>query len=192
MYKEFSEKELIELANQLSCPRGKNGLAVADQMNKSNISMTLATVQEMNLLELELSELMKEEAERKNDQFIVNGAATFSLYDGVKLPFDNNTFDVIFTVNTLYFWADPIQLLNDLYRVLKKGGTCYITFAQKKFMQGLPFIKDEFTMYDNNDVEVLITKTPFELVRFVDKSELVKSKTGEEVTRDYTIVHLRV
>ncbi|MBL4651138.1 MAG: class I SAM-dependent methyltransferase [Aureispira sp.] len=219
MDKEFSEKELNELAKQLSCPSGKTGLAVAEQMNKSNISMTLATIEESDLKDgqfvlelghgngehldlifhqaldlhyfgLEVSKLMKEAAERNNDVFLINEWATFSLYDGLKLPFDEDIFDVIFTVNTIYFWTSPIQLLKDIHRVLKKGGTCYITFAQKKFMQGLSFTKNEFTMYDDNDIVTLISKTPFKLIDIINKSEQVRSKTGEVVKRDYAIVCL--
>lgn len=219
MHKEFSEKELNELSQQLSCPSGENGLAIAERMDKTNISMTLATVQALHLTDgqfvlelghgnaghlelvfqqaldiqyfgLEISKLMKEVAERKNRTLVSNGSATFSLYDGMKMPFDDSIFDVIFTVNTLYFWTSPIQLLNNLYRVLKKRGTCYITFAQKKFMQGLPFTKNEFTMYDNKDIEALVSKTAFELKSILNKSEKIKSKMGEMVQRDYAIVCL--
>ena len=49
MHKEFSEKELNELSQQLSCPSGENGLAIAERMDKTNISMTLATVQALHL-----------------------------------------------------------------------------------------------------------------------------------------------
>jgi SAM-dependent methyltransferase len=212
----FSEKEL---AKQLSCPSGKNGLAVAQKMDESNISMTFATIQEISLnneqfvLELghgngghlglvfdqaleiqyfglEVSKLMKETAEQKNNVFVRNGSATFSLYDGIKIPFDDKTFDIVFTVNTLYFWGNPVQLLNDIHRVLKKGGCCYITFAQKKFMEGLSFTKNKFIMYDNEEVEVLVSQTPFKLKSMINKSEKVKSKTGEVVNRDYAIVCL--
>jgi ubiquinone/menaquinone biosynthesis C-methylase UbiE len=217
MDKNFLKKELAE---QLSCPSGSNGLAVAKKMNESNISMTLATIQEMGLTDgqfvlelghgnaghlakvfsqasdlhyfgLEISVLMKQEAERQNNQLLRNGSATFSLYDGLKLPFDDNTFDIIFTVNTLYFWKKPVELLNDMHRVLKKGGICFITFAQKKFMQGLSFTKNKFTMYDNNDMKALVSNTPFELIEIINKSEQVKSKTGEMVKRDYTIFCLK-
>lgn len=219
MQKEFSKKELDQLAQQLSCPTGEHGIAVGEKMNASNISMTLATIKELSLkdgqfiLELghgnaghldkvleqasnlhywgiEISELMKEAAERKNNQFIIDGLATFSLYDGLKLPFGEDTFDVIFTVNTIYFWKQPVQLLHELYRVLKRGGTCCITFAQKDFMEGLSFTKGRFEMYNNDDIKTLIAKTPFELKDIINHSEQVKSKTGEQVQRTYSIVYL--
>lgn len=220
MSKVFSKKELNELAQQLNCPSGEHGRAIGERMNTSNISMTLTTVEiiglkdEQSILELghgnaghlskvleqaqnlhyvglEISELMKEEAKRKNNQFIVDGLATFSLYDGLNLPFLEDTFDVIFTVNTIYFWKQPIQLLHEIYRVLKRGGTCCVTFAQKDFMEGLSFTKGRFKMYDNDDIKTLIGKTDFELKDIINHSEQVQSKTGEQVQRTYSVVYLQ-
>jgi len=219
MEKIFSEEELKDLSKQLSCPSGKNGLAVGKKMNKTNFSMILATIQEIDLINgqsvlelgpgngahldimfdqnfnlqywgLEVSKLMKEEAEQNCKHLLSDTRANFSLYDGLKLPFDEDTFDVIFTVNTLYFWKKPIQLLNDIHRVLKKGGTCYITFVQKKVMKDLPFAKKEFRMYDNNDIKELVRHSPFHLVDIINKTEEVKSKIGETIKRDYAIVCL--
>ena len=38
------------------------------------------------------------------------------------LPFENESFDRIVTVESFYFWPDPAQNLKEVYRVLKKGG----------------------------------------------------------------------
>lgn len=39
-----------------------------------------------------------------------------------KLPFDDNSFDKIITVESFYFWPDPQENLKEVYRVLDKGG----------------------------------------------------------------------
>ncbi|BDS09324.1 class I SAM-dependent methyltransferase [Aureispira anguillae] len=217
---ELSEKELEELANQLSCPSGGHGRDVAKLMNETNINMTLSTVNDMGLSDgqsilelghgnaehlsnvlkqaknltycgLDISPLMKEEAERINSRFISGKVASFHLYDGTNIPFGAASFDRIFTVNTIYFWEQPLALLNELYRVLKPNGQCHITFAQKRFVEQLPFAKYKFELYDNNTVLKLIQQTSFRLIDIIDKTELVKSKTGEFVDREYAIVSLK-
>ena len=40
-----------------------------------------------------------------------------------KLPFADNTFDKIITVESFYFWPDPSENLKEVYRVLKEQGT---------------------------------------------------------------------
>ena len=43
-----------------------------------------------------------------------------------ELPFDENTFDKIITVESFYFWPDPAENLREVRRVLKKGGRLFI------------------------------------------------------------------
>lgn len=39
------------------------------------------------------------------------------------MPFDDNTFDNITTVETYYFWPDKENDVKEVFRVLKQGGT---------------------------------------------------------------------
>ena len=39
-----------------------------------------------------------------------------------KLPFDDSSFNKIITVESFYFWPDPVSNLKEVYRVLEKGG----------------------------------------------------------------------
>lgn len=40
-----------------------------------------------------------------------------------KLPFTDDSFDKITTVESFYFWPDPPENLKEVSRILKKGGT---------------------------------------------------------------------
>src|SRR5690606_33493597 len=134
----FTKEELSEMESQLACPAGDNGIQMAEMMNQSNIGMILKTIdlldiknsdsiieigpgngahlpQLLNQAEnltysgLEISPTMINEAKRRNNQYILNGKIDFSLYDGLHLP-KERIFDKFFTVNTLYFWQDPLHL----------------------------------------------------------------------------------
>ncbi len=43
-----------------------------------------------------------------------------------ELPFDNDTFDRIITVESFYFWPDPGENLKEVRRVLKPGGRFFL------------------------------------------------------------------
>ncbi|MEM7512025.1 MAG: class I SAM-dependent methyltransferase [Bacteroidota bacterium] len=214
-----ANNEFDELERQLSCPVGEKGVEVGENMLKSNISMIEATIHQMEVLEgqhilelghgngghvpdllekdpsltykgVEVSEVMHLEAQRQNQQFIDSGQASFSLYDGKILPFSDGSFHKIFTVNTLYFWEDPAKLLEELYRVLKPGGDCLLTYCQKDFMQKIPFVGERFSLYDTQDIRQLIAdaiSSPLD-IEVVDKRERVKSKSGDMVDREYSIL----
>ena len=47
--------------------------------------------------------------------------------DARVLPFDDNTFNGIFTNGSLHEWAQPAKIFNEIYRVLKPGGIYFIS-----------------------------------------------------------------
>jgi ubiquinone/menaquinone biosynthesis C-methylase UbiE len=216
---DLSQEELKELASQLSFPKGEKGLDIATLMNNTNIGMMMSTIKELNLQDdevllelghancshlknimeqatnisyfgLEISPLMQQEAEKFNKEFVLQKQAFFSLYDGHNIHVENDSFDKIMTVNTLYFWEEPTELLNELYRVLKAGGKCCIGFAQAEFMKDLPFVPFGFELYDDKKIRDLVGKTPFKLVDLSKKIDTIQSKVGKTVQRNYTILVL--
>jgi SAM-dependent methyltransferase len=216
----FTQDELKGIEQQLSNPEGEFGIEIAKNMNESNIQMTIDSIKSLNLLEsdilleighgncghlkkiynetndiqyfgLEISETMKYEAERINQKLMQSNRINFSLYDGIKIPFPDGYFDKIFTVNTIYFWVKPLDFLSEIYRVLKINGILILTFAQKDFMKNLPFVKSKFSLYDNDDVSLLIKKTEFKIIEIENMTEKIKSKSGELVERIYSVVKIK-
>lgn len=219
MEQETSTEEIQEIASQLRCPTGKEGVKTAALLNERNINMTLSGINNLHLtvkdrvLELghgncghlnkiltqapdiiyfglEISPLMQSEAEKLNKVSVENKRASFHTYDGNKIPFENDSFDKIMTVNTLYFWNRPLSLLNEIYRVLKPNGKCSIVFVQKNFMENLPFAQYGFQLYGTNEIRTLIKPTSFKLVKIKKKKELIKDSNEQFTERPYSIVIL--
>lgn len=55
----------------------------------------------------------------------------FHLYDGNKLPFQNDVFDMAVSVSVLEHTSDPVLYLAEILRVLKPGGFLYLGFPNK-------------------------------------------------------------
>ncbi|WP_185287236.1 class I SAM-dependent methyltransferase [Chryseobacterium lactis] len=215
----MEKEELKILAQNLANPQGEKGIEIGEMMNATNISMTLESIRTLlidddehileighgnaghlkNILSLaqnlhytgiDISETMHQEAKRLNKEF--DSQAEFILYEGKKLPFQDGTFDKIFTVNTVYFWENPVEFLNEIYRVLKDDGTFVLTFGQRDFMEKLPFTAYDFTLYNNNEMEPLVSESHFKRMKISEKEEEIKSKTGNEtIQRIYTILTIK-
>jgi SAM-dependent methyltransferase len=139
---------------------------------------------------IDISETMHKEAQRFNED--IKNQAEFILYEGKIFPFEEKTFDKIFTVNTVYFWKEPVKFLNEIYRILKDNGTFVLTFAQRNFMESLPFTKYEFTLYSTSEMEEMVSKSHFKRMKVSEKSELVKSKAeNETIRRIYTVLTIK-
>lgn len=215
----MKEEELQAIASQLKHPSGEKGIEMGNMMNETNINMTRHSIQNLNIstgnkiLELghgnaghveflfeqakdlkyyglEMSELMFQEARQTNRNFVSQKQAFFSLYDGNIIPFENESFDKIYTVNTIYFWQEPEKLLLEIYRVLKPNGNFCLTFAEEDFMKTLPFTQFEFKLYSTEKAEELIGKSSFKIVYKETRIEKIKSKTGELVDRAFTTIVL--
>ena len=54
----------------------------------------------------------------KNQQNIQNGILHLFLENISKTPFENNLFDKIYTVNTIYFWNEPDKCFSEIKRII--------------------------------------------------------------------------
>lgn len=214
------EDKLKEIAKQLSHPSGAKGSEMATMMHATNSQMTAQAIAQLDLhaadqlLEighgnaahlpaifqinpdiqytgLEISDLMHQEAKALNPSLQAAKSAKFILYDGTSMPFTAAAFDKIFTVNTLYFWPDPLHMFQELHRILRVDGLLAVTFALKSFMQTLPFTNYGFRLYDLLDAQVLAKAAGFTFEAADLQAEPVQSKTGEWVQRQYVTLLLR-
>ena len=58
---------------------------------------------------------MKKQAVQMNRLYLPHEIADFKLYNGLEIPFKDQLFDHVLSVNTLYFWEDARLLLNEIY-----------------------------------------------------------------------------
>jgi len=215
----MKQEELQAIASQLKHPTGEKGIEMGNMMNETNINMTRHSIQNLQIdsgnkiLELghgnaghvefifeqaenikyyglEMSELMFQEARQINRNYVSQKQAFFSIYEGNIIPFEDDSFNKVFTVNTIYFWQEPEKLLSEIYRVLQPKGILCITFAEESFMKQLPFTQFEFELYSTEKVEKLIEKSSFKIINKETLTEKVKSKTGELVDRSFTTLVL--
>ena len=71
---------------------------------------------------LEISPEMIRLAERNAQDYELEERVKYIQGDAHKMPFDDETFDGVFTNNSLHEWVRPIIILNEIWRVLKSGG----------------------------------------------------------------------
>ncbi len=56
-------------------------------------------------------------------------------------------------------------------------------------MEKLPFTPYNFKLYNNDEMEQLISESHFKRMKISEKEEEIKSKTGEEfIKRKYTVL----
>ena len=133
------------------------------------------------LFGVDFSENMISEAKKQ-----CGGKASFFISDAERLPFEDNSMDIITCNASFHHYVQPGKVLREMHRVLKKGGALiigdpYIPAAVRPIMNLLiRFSKEgDHHFYGFNEMKRLFTENGF--------SAAACEKTGEHIAL-YTAV----
>ncbi len=96
------------------------------------IKLAAEKVSDGRIMGIDHSKMMVRVATRRNAQAVKAGRVVLSQGNITALPFEDQYFDKIMTIHTMYFWSEPYKALSELYRVLKPGGRVVITLSTGK------------------------------------------------------------
>ena len=88
----------------------------------ANVKKLLAKTPYGKVTGIDYSEISVIKSQKINKEEIENKRCEILQGNVMKLPFGNETFDIITAFETIYFWSDIDQSFSQIYRVLKKGG----------------------------------------------------------------------
>lgn len=191
-----------ELAAQLRKPEGEYGVNLANELNQSNLAlseftydhmglqdsdrvleigfgngklipMILNTANDIDFVGIDISETMVDEATKHNKVYVASGMVELKVAGTDSIPYPDNHFDKVATVNTLYFWDTPLEDAEEVYRVLKRGGKLCIGIRPKSETKKFEFTKHGFTLYSCEDAKNLLISAGFADVECFTKEEKV-------------------
>lgn len=113
---------------------------------------------------IDFSEKMVEAAKQNNRDAIVSGQLNVKQGNSNAMPFDDETFDIVFCNMVIYFWDHPERHLAEINRVLKPGGKFYTGMRTRETMLELPFVQYGFNLYSVKEWEDVLKDNGFHLV----------------------------
>lgn len=94
--------------------------------------------------------------------------------DVCNLPFSDNTFDFVSSINTVYFWQNVESGMKQIYRVLKNDGIfCNVVYS-KEWLQKLSYTKKRFAFFEKENFISLGKRANFSHTEIKD---IVKGKS---------------
>jgi SAM-dependent methyltransferase len=89
-----------------------------------------------------------------------------TLYDGGKMPFENNSFDGSLCVEVLEHAQDPDTLLSEIFRIMKPGSMILLTVPWSARRHHIPF---DFHRFTKERLATLLNKNGFVDVSIVER-----------------------
>lgn len=120
---------------------------------------------------IDISEDMVKIASENNKKGIADGDIHLCVGDCCNLIFENNSFNVVVTMNTIYFWNDIIQGLQEIYRVLKENGVFYNAVLTKESLDKVFYTQNGFKKFDPKEYVEMGKKVGFKNISFKNLGE---------------------
>jgi ubiquinone/menaquinone biosynthesis C-methylase UbiE len=213
----MTDDQAKTVAAQLRQPEGEFGKIVGQKMNEANLNMNVFTNKQLNtsandrILEIgmgngyfvkdllnvhpsitysgiDFSLTMVEEANKINQSFVDERRAKFQMANAELMPFEENSFNKIFTINTIYFWENPDKVLIECKRVLQNNGILTITIRPKHILDTFPISKYGFTTFGKEDVCTLLIANGFAIKDQIEIEEAEEDFFGVPLKDTFVII----
>lgn len=114
---------------------------------------------------IDISEDMKKTASKRNKRALKNGQLFLEIGDCCALPYDDDMFSAVSSINTIYFWSDTVKGLSEIRRVLKKGKSFYNLIYTKEWLGKLSYTEKGFKKFEADELVELGKKAGFQRIR---------------------------
>ena len=110
------------------------------------------------------SQTMVQAASQRNADAIRSGRMELKHGEVSALPYPAESFDIAFSLHSIYFWRHPVDCLKEIKRVLKPGGSLAITIQPKDKWK--PKVDPSImTLYFGDDLASMFSNAGYRNVR---------------------------
>nr|WP_243746937.1 methyltransferase domain-containing protein [Stenotrophomonas indicatrix] len=102
-------------------------------------------------------------------------------------PLADACVDAALAVNTLYFWPHLAPVLDELARVLHRGGRLCLAFGDAGFMRTLPFAED-FELHELDAVELALRVSGFTVTAWRSHRECKAGNDGHQREKHFHLL----
>lgn len=131
------------------------------------MSRMAAVVTHGRIAGVDFSQEMVEVCRKRFAPLVDAGRIELRCASAESLPYDAERFTKACSVNTIYFWPDPVVALAELRRTLRAGGRLVVSFTPRATAQRMRYTQYDFTLYEADEVQGLLEQAGFREVRLV-------------------------
>ncbi|WP_409199572.1 class I SAM-dependent methyltransferase [Methanobrevibacter sp. DSM 116169] len=120
---------------------------------------------------IDISQDMLKTTSKKLKSDINSGKLDLKIANVKDLPYDEDFFNKIYTINTMYFWDEPVKSFKEIKRCLKTDGIFLNAFLSKDFLLKTKFTENNFNKYTIDEVKEMMNKADLEIIDIIEISK---------------------
>jgi len=121
----------------------------------------------LNIYGIEISNDMLNSVSQKNRQIIGEGRLKLSLEDISKTSFEDNTFDKIYTINSIYFWDKLEKCFSEIRRILKPNGIFFNVIYTKEYLDKIRYTRYGFKKYTVGELKNITEENRMKIIEII-------------------------
>lgn len=129
--------------------------------------------QEVELYGIDISDDAKKMATKKNRKAAKDNHLHLSVGDCCSLPYEEDAFDAVTSINTVYFWQDTVKGLSEIFRTLKQGKSFYNVVYTKEYLDTIRYTQIGYKKFEPEELEEYGKQAGF---THMDRKEIMKGK----------------
>lgn len=134
----------------------------------ANIAVLLSKCSRGTVDGIDYSELSVKESKEKNKKAVENGRCKIVHGDVSKLPYQNESFNLVTAFETVYFWPDIENSFREVRRVIKPGGSfliCNEVGGNNETYEKWVHIIEGMKIYEEKDLKDMLFNSGFSNVK---------------------------
>ena len=106
----------------------------------------------VNMYGIDISSDAKDMATKKNKKADSVGQLHLKVGDCCDLPYEDDMFAAVTSINTVYFWTDTVKGLSEIRRTLKKGKSFYNIVYTKEYLNTIKYIQIGYKKFEPEEL----------------------------------------
>ena len=102
----------------------------------------------VNMYGIDISSDAKDMATKKNKKADSVGQLHLKVGDCCDLPYEDDMFAAVTSINTVYFWTDTVKGLSEIRRTLKKGKSFYNIVYTKEYLNTIKYTQIGYKKFE--------------------------------------------
>ena len=128
----------------------------------------------VNMYGIDISSDAKDMATKKNKKADSVGQLHLKVGDCCDLPYEDDMFAAVTSINTVYFWTDTVKGLSEIRRTLKKGKSFYNIVYTKEYLNTIKYTQIGYKKFEPEELIEYGKQAGFETIEL---KEIISGKS---------------